>query len=47
MFYTSNEMDYLSLSADIFDYENTHKSKKINMERDFFFILLFNSPLSH
>ena len=32
MFYTSNERDYLSLSADIFDSENKHKSTKIYME---------------
>ena len=29
MFYTSNERDYCSLYADIFDYGNKHKSKKV------------------
>ena len=36
MFYTSNERDYWSLSVDIFDSENKHKSKKKCKERYFF-----------
>ena len=37
MFYTSNERDSFSLYADIFDSESKHQSKKINMERYFFY----------
>ena len=37
MFYTSNERDSFSLYADIFDSEKKHKSKKIYMERYFFY----------
>ena len=46
MFYTSNERDYCSLSVDIFDSENKHKSKKICKER-YFFTFIFQSSISH
>ena len=38
MFYTSNERDYCSLSVDIFDSENKHKSKKLCKERHFLYL---------
>ena len=46
MFYTSNERDYCSLSVDIFDSENKHKSKKICKERYFFYFYFSNVHIS-
>ena len=37
MYYTSNERDYFELSADIFNSENKHKSKKIYTEMYLFY----------
>ena len=43
MYYTSNERDYFSLSADIFNYENKHKCKREYTEMyffDFYFLIV-------
>ena len=44
MFYPSNARDYFSLSADTFDSDNKHKSKKVYMEIYLFLLLFFNRP---